>query len=469
MTVRVPFALYRGFDQPTCATMKITPIIAVLLATLALPVSGENLIQIYEQALGHDARLREAAANLRAIRETRPQSLARLLPSLSVTAEMNRNSVRSSFQSAPSSLGGNPLVFFAGGTNVDFWNSAASLNLIQPIYHREYWVQLNLADKQIAEAEARFAAEQQGLIKRTVEVYFEALYAGDSLEFLQAELTHLTEQRELAQARFEAGLNAITDVHEADAAWHRLRTLKIREENRLQDTLANIELITGQPPASLDRLREKLILQTPEPASPEQWVEFARLNNPDLLAATTRVEAQQQRIDQHYAGHLPTIDLVGRAGFTDNDRPYGISTEYQAIGMQLTVPVFEGGAVNARVRQARHEYEAAREHLDGVRRTVTHDVREACRAVLSAISQIEALEATRQSTESALEAAQTGLEVGIRTMVDVLNQQAQVYEARRDHARARYDYILARFRLKWASGVLTAGDLLSINQGLMPP
>lgn len=448
--------------------MKITPIIAVLLAVTAWPASGEDLLQIYEQALSHDARLREAAANLRAVRETRPQSLARLLPSLTVSAEMNRNSVRSSFQSASSGPGTNPLVFFAGGANVDFWSSAASLNLQQPIYHHEHWVQLNLADKQIAEAEARFVAEQQGLIKRTVEAYFEALYALDSLEFLDAELTHLTRQRDMAQARFEAGLNAITDVHETEAAYHRIRTQKIRGENRLQDTLANIELITGHSPVALHRLREKLMLKAPEPAQPEQWVEFAQQNNPDLLAATTRMEAQQQRIDQHYAGHLPSLDLVGRAGFTDNNRPYGISTEYQAIGMQLTVPVFEGGAVNARVRQARHEYEAAREHLDGVRRTVTHDVREAYRAVLSAISQIEALEATRQSTDSALAAAETGLDVGIRTMVDVLGAQAHVFEARRDHARARYDYILAQFRLKWASGVLTSGDLLSVNQGLPP-
>lgn len=450
--------------------MKTIAFIAAVLAVTALPVQGEDLLQIYEQALSHDARLREAAASLRAIREARPQSLARLLPSLTIKGEMNRNSVRSSFQQGgATATGANPLVFFAGGLNVDFWNSAASLNLRQPLYHHDYWVQLSLADQQIAEAEANFQSEQQNLIKRTVEAYLEALHATDSLAFFEAELSSLTHQRDMAQARFDAGLNAITDVREAEAAYHRTRTNRIRGENRLQDTLANIELMTGQPPAALSRLREQLLLTPPEPANPEAWLEQARQNNPGLLAATIHASARQQHINQQQAGHLPVLDLVGTAGFTDNDRPYGISTEYQAIGVQVTVPVLEGGAVNSRVRQARHEYDAAREHLDGIHRSVNRDVREAYRGVLSAISQIEALDATLQSTQSALEAAQTGLEVGIRTMQDVLTGQAQWYEARRDQARARYDYILARFRLKWACGVLTSADLLSLNQGFESP
>lgn len=442
-------------------------VIAALLTALALPVRGEDLLQTYERALSHDARLREAQATLKAIREAQPQSLARLLPTLSIKGEMNRNSVRSSFQSSPVGLGSNPLVFFAGGANVDYWSSAASLNLRQPIYHPEYWIQLNLANKQIAEAEANFAAEQQGLIKRTVEAYFEIMYAFDSVESFQHERDALSSNMEMARARYDAGLAAITDVHEAEAAYHQARTQLIRGENQLQDTLANLELITGQPPGTLYRLRDDLLLNPPQPERTEEWVEFAQKNNPGLLAAATHIEALRQHVDQNQTGHLPTLDLVGTAGFTDNNRPYGIATEFQSIGMQLTIPVFEGGGVNSRVRQALYEYEAGQERLDGIRQTVIRDVRVAYRGVLSAISQIESLRATLKSARSALEAAETGLEVGNRTMVDVLTEQAQAFKAQREYARARYDYILSQFRLKWASGVLTTGDVMSINQGLI--
>lgn len=446
--------------------MKLFPVIVTLLTVMAMPVKGEDLLQVYELAITNDARLRESSAKLKAIKEIKPQSLARLLPTLSIKGDMHRNSVRSSFQQAPMSIGANPLIFFAGGMNVDFWNSAASINLFQPIYHHEYWVQLSQADKQIAQAETNFAAEQQNLIKRTVESYFEALFSADSLEYFDAELVAISKQLEMAQAKYEAGLNAITDVHEAEAAYHQARTNKIRGENQLQNTLANLELITGKPPGKLSKLKETLLLNPPQPTRTEDWVEFAQQNNLSLLAATTHLDEVRQRIDQQFAGHLPTVDLVGTAGFTDNNRPYGIATEYQAIGMQVTIPVIEGGGVNSRVRQARYEYEAAQENLDGLRRSVTRDVKEAYRGVISAISQIESLEATLKSASSALEAAQTGLEVGNRTMVDVLSEQANLFRAKREYTRARYDYVVSQFKLKWASGVLTSADLLSVNQGL---
>ena len=448
--------------------MKRLIVIAALFVLLMEAAHAENLLQVYERAIDHDARLREAATSLKAIREVRPQAVARLLPSLSLKGEMYRNSVRSSFQGMPGGIGSNPLVFFAGGLNVDFWNSAASINLLQPVYHHDYWVQLAIADKQIAEAEAHFAAEQQSLIQRTAEAYFGILYGQDELASIEAELQALTRQLDMARARFDAGLNSITDVREAEAAFHQVRTRKIRAENQLQNMAANLELITGKAPGPLSKMGSKLLLNPPQPASMDDWISHARESNLALVAATSHRDALKERINQQFAGHYPRIDLIGSAGFTDNDRPYGISTEYQAIGMQMTVPVLEGGGVNARVRQARYEYEAAEEHLDGLRRSVTRDVGEAYRGVLSAISEIEALEATLKATDSALEAAQIGLEVGNRTMVDVLSEQAHSFQARRDHARARYDYVLSHFKLKWASGLLTAADLLSLNQGLEP-
>jgi outer membrane protein len=445
--------------------MKKTLLLAALWVAAA-NAPAQDLLQVYELAVERDARLREAAATRNALLEARPQSIARLLPTLSISGQLNRNSVLSKFQQVPSSFGTNPLVFFAGGRNVGFWNSAASINLTQPVYHHEFWVQLSQADSQIAEAEANFAAEQQNLIQRTAEAYFDVLFAADNLEFAVAEQRAIERQLEEAKARFEVGLTAVTDIHEAQAGYDQARANAIQAQNQLDDAGEALEVIIGEPAAHLAGLRETFPLDPPQPVAIDDWSNLAQQSNLAILAANNRVDAAKKSIDLQFAGHLPSVDVVGSAGFTDNNRPFGISTEYQAIGMQVNVPVFEGGGVNSRVRQARHAFEAAQENLDGLRRSVKRDVKDAYRGVISSISQVEALKAAVVSSASALEATETGLEVGTRTMVDVLAEQRNLYRSKRDYARTRYDYILNSLKLKQAAGTLKTEDLLLVNSWL---
>jgi outer membrane protein len=187
---------------------------------------------------------------------------------------------------------------------------------------------------------------------------------------------------------------------------------------------------------------------------------------PEHHRLPNRAEVAKQDIDLQFAGHLPTLDMRASAGFTDNNRPFGISTEYQQIGMEVNVPMFAGGGVNSRVRQARHDFEAAQESLDGRRRAVIREVKEAFRNVVSSISQVRALQAAVVSAESAREATQAGLDVGTRTMVDVLTEQRNLFRAKRDYAQARYNYIVNSLRLKQAASILKPEDLALINAWL---
>jgi outer membrane protein len=445
--------------------MKKSPLFGFLWL-IAAHAGAQDLLQTFVLATEYDSRLREAAAHRNALLEAKPQSIARLLPTLSITGELNRNSVLSKFGQNPSGLGQNPLIFFAGGTNVDFWNSAASITLTQPLYHHELWVQLRQADSQVAEAEARYALEQQNLIQRTAEAYFDILFAEDSLEFTRAEQRAIQQQLEEAKARFEVGLIPITDVHEAQAAHDQNRANIIQTENQLDHAQESLQVIIGDHSARLDKLKETFPATPPEPKAIDDWSTQAQQNNLNIIAVSNQLETAKKNIDLQFAGHLPSLDLVGSAGFTDNDRPYGISTEYQLIGMQVKVPVYEGGGVNSRVRQARYQYEAAQENLDGLRRSVKRDVKDAYRGVIASISQIEALQASRVSAASALEATEVGLEVGTRTMVDVLTEQRNLFRTKRDYARARYDYLLNSLKLKQAAGILKEEDLVVINSWL---
>ena len=432
---------------------------ATLLIFALGAAQAADLLQIYELAIEHDPHVREAEARRNAALESRPQGVARLLPTLSLSGQLYRNSVLSKFEAAQ-------LVFLAGGRNVGFWNSGASINLVQPIYHHDYWVQLSQADNRIAEAEANYAAEQQNLIFRTAESYFNVLLAQDTLEFARAEQSAIERQLEQAKARFEVGLAAITDTHEAQAGYDQARADAISAENRLDNAKEALREIVGEYPGDLQGLRAEVPLNPPRPDNLDAWSKLAQEENLSIIASQNRAEVAKQDIDLQFAGHLPTLDMRASAGFTDNNRPFGISTEYQQIGMEVNVPMFAGGGVNSRVRQARHDFEAAQESLDGRRRAVIREVKEAFRNVVSSISQVRALQAAVVSAESAREATQAGLDVGTRTMVDVLTEQRNLFRAKRDYAQARYNYIVNSLRLKQAASILKPEDLALINTWL---
>lgn len=430
--------------------------IILLFAMLIIANSNllwaDDLIAIYERAIQNDPIIKQFEAKQSAASESRPQGLARFFPTIAATGATSRNWLHNKKAGT-----------FRGPANQEYWDTTFSLNLTQPLFHWEHWVQLSQSDNQIAQAEAAYQAELQKLIVRTTEAYFNVLSAQDNLQFTISEKEAISKQLDQAKERFEVGIIPITDVYEAQAAFDQTIANELEAANNLDNQKEALREIIGESEALISPLGENLPLKKPEPDNLKKWDETAETNNLDIIAAFNQMEVKHKDIDIQRSGHLPKLDLVGSYGAEDNNSSFGLRGDTQSIGVQLNVPIFEGGSVNSKTRQASYEYQAAKENLTAVKRQVKRQVNNTYRSILTSISRIEALKATVASADSALEASTAGFEVGIRTMVDVLGEQRNLYRAKRDLSRARYDYLINTIKLKQTTSDLTQKDLESIN------
>lgn len=427
----------------------------IVMMTLSTVGRTEGLIDVYEGALTNDPKLAAARLKRDSIAELRPQSLSLLLPNLSASVAINR--VRQNVKSSP----------FPSNSGIEIYDdNRLQLNLQQPIYHHDYWVKLSQVDSRIAQAEAEYQAAQQDLIIRIAQRYFDILSAQDEQLFATAEKEAIARQLEQAKERFEVGLIAITDVHEARAGFDLARASEILALNEVDNSLEALHEIISRRPGKLRLLVGELPLVRPDPPNMEAWRMAALEGNLELIAARAGTEVTKQNISLQRSGHYLTLDIVGSIGLTDTDKRTGFRTDTRTLGLQLNLPIYEGGAVNSRIRQARYDFQAAQRKLDETLRSVERRVKDAYRGVLTRISQVEALHAAVVSSGSALEATEAGFEVGTRTMVDVLAEQRNLFRARRNYSRARYDYILNGLELKQAAGSLAREDLEEVNQVL---
>lgn len=450
---------------PLCASL------TVVLVLAASPAAALNLLEAYELALRSDPTLQEAAATRQAVMETKPQSLSKLLPTISVlgtVTDFNQNS---------------KTTFIPGQSGVvdSFWNVGINLNMEQPLYHHDYWVRLGQADSQVAEAQAEYVAAEQDLVTRTVRAYLVVLGGEDNLRFSTMEKEAIARQLEQARQRFEVGLIPITDVHEAQAAYDQAVADEIEAQKLLDDAREALREIVGQPVETIAPLSEDLPLLAPEPASIDDWSSKALENNPAVIAADYAVAVARQEIDAQHAGHYPTLDLVSQFSALDSSRDrtqmvdgvpvtskLGPRSETATVGLELNIPIFQGGYVSSKTREAGYRLEAAQQGLDKQRRGTVRAAKDAYRGVLSSIQRVRALKSAVVSSQSALEAAEAGMEVGTRTMVDVLAEQRNLYGAMRDYAKARYDYVNNGFLLRQAIGALSREDVETANGWLKP-
>ncbi len=426
-----------------------------LITSLWLPLAhGENLMQVYEMAVQNDAQIKAARASRDSVFESRPQAIAQLLPSLSMSG-------------STSSVDVDTVHSINNGKGSSAYNkSSVSIDLSMPIYRRELWVQLDQADDQIAQAEATYAAAEQDLIIRTAQAYFDILLAQDNLKFAKAETAAIGRQLEQAKQRFDVGLIAITAVHEAQAAYDQSRADLIQAENTLDNAWEVLYEITNHKITALASLSENLALSKPIPDSVEQWGSKALEQNLSIKAAEKATALARSNVKIQQSGHLPSLDLVGSSSRDRTSLSSGSDTNTSTIGLQLTVPLYAGGGVNSRTRQARFDLEASQETLDKERRSVTRQVRDAYRGVLASISSVRALQASTVSARSALEATEAGYEVGTRTIVDVLSSQRDLYRSLKNYANVRYNYIMNGLKLKQAAGIVSAEDLKQIQSWL---
>lgn len=434
--------------------------LSALTGFLALPAlsHAQNLSDIYAQALENNPGLREVHARKAAAEEAKNQSIARLLPNISAVGSSSKDYLNNEKAGT-----------FRGGGQQDFYSNTFNLNLTQPVFHWEHWIQLSQSDNQIAQAEANFQAELQGLMVKTSEAYFNILAAQDDWLLTMAEKDAIGRELEQTTKRFEVGLIAVTDVHEAQAAYDQANANEIEAANRLDNQKEALREIIGESNAELDGLAEDIPLLKPDPSDIETWSLSAEANNFAIIAAFNEAEAARKTIDLQRSGHIPKLDLVASLGLSDVSSSFGLRGDTQSIGLQLNIPIYEGGAVNSRTRQAVHEYEAAKQKLLAAQRNAIRQVKDAYRGVIANISRVGALKSSVVSAESAVNATRAGFDVGTRTIIDVLNEQKSLFKAKRDYARSRYDYLVNSVKLKQASSNLSELDINRINEVLIRP
>lgn len=435
----------------------LTPLAAVLGLLCAANAQAENLIDIYRAALQNDPTYLAAEANNRATAEGVAQARARLLPSITGSTGLTINDSLSK------------------GDTQDL-----GVRLSQSVYNHSNWVALSQAQKRTEASALKTQGDLQALAVRVAEAYFNVLAAQDGIELSQAEQKAIGQQLEQTKQRFNVGLIAITDVHEAQARFDQSQASSLQAQNALDNANEALRVITGAYYQTLSRLKADLPLASPEPANPDDWVKAATETNLSLLSQKLTTEVARQDIHAAQSGHLPTASLsafknlggsqrVGTINLPpDGSTPRvsaGNDYEYQ-IGLSVSIPIFSGGATKSQTNQAEHRFAAATQDLEAVYRRVIRDTRSAYLGVNANLATVKALQQAEISAQSALEATQAGFEVGTRTIVDVLQATSNLYSAKRNLWRARYDYVLNILRLKSAAGTLTEDDVARVNSWL---
>ncbi len=429
----------------------------LLLALLGgwQPLAARDLAAIYGLALENDAELLIAESSYLAAVQALPIARSARLPQVYFNAN---GSLRESDSSET-------------GSN-DNQTIGYSFNLSQSLYDNDTSANVDAAEA-VAKAElAGLHAARQALVLRVTQTYFGVLAAQDNVDFAYAERTAIARQLEQAQKRFEVGLIAITDVHEAQARFDSAEAQAILAENLLENAYQSLAVITGDTSIrNLARLGEKLDLALPDPASAERWVEKALEFNRELLAARNNLDAARFERRKHSRSRYPTVDLV--ASYADNDVDddlFGDSRQDDlTLGITLQMPLYTGGRIDAEQAQSESSVVAAKNNLLLQNRLASQQSRTAYLDVVSGISQVNALRQALESSNIALEATQAGFEVGTRTSVDVLVSLRETYLAQRDYASSRYDYLLNKLKLRQAAGTLKDEDLFEVNRWLLKP
>jgi outer membrane protein len=424
----------------------------LVAAAFAQGAAGADFLDTYRLAKQNDAQFAASRASLEAGIEKLPQGRALLLPVINGTANTTWND------------GENKTIGFDSRFNSNGWG----VTLTQPLFRWQNLVQYQQSQFQVLQAEAQFSQATQDLIVRVAQAYFEVLAARDNIEFIVANKAAIAEQLAQAKRNFEVGTATITDTNEAQARYDLAVAQEISGQNALLVAERNLQQIIGQPPTGLTPLRTKLVIQMPRPASQDEWAKGARANNFTVRANEAVMEIADREVGRQRAGHLPTLDVVaGAQENTNASLAIGGSTRstinQNTIGLQLNVPIYAGGSVLSRTREAVALKEKARQDLEASRRAAEFNAQQAYLNVTNGLAQVKALEQALVSSETALQSNRVGYEVGVRINIDVLNAQQQVFQTKRDLARSRYDTIINGLKLKAAAGALSEADVEEVN------
>jgi outer membrane protein len=436
---------------PATALRRLT-LAAVLTFGGAASAQAQSLLELFEAARGHDSALQSARAQYDAALARGEQARAGLRPQAGLAAGANwANSSNSATDGSRTSNTQN-----------------VALSASQPLYRPVN--RFNSAQGQLAAdvAQAQLTSAEQDLVVRTAQAYFDVAAAQDTLTFVQAQKAAVAEQLASAKRNFEVGTSTVTDSREAQARFDLVVAQEIAASNDLRVKKLALDLLVGRNGAEPRPLSAPVSLPGLQPADPEEWVQKALREHPVVKQTDKAFEIAEIEAQKAQAGHRPTLDLVGqyqvaRGPNASFPAAGNVRANTASVGLQFNLPLYAGGAIENRVKEALALVEKSRADRETALRSISQATRSAYFGVLSGLGQVKALEAAEASSQSALDANKLGYQVGVRINIDVLNAQSQLFQTKRDLALARYNVLVGTLRLKQASGVLTAEDLQPIN------
>lgn len=418
---------------------------------------AETLLEVYTHARAADPTVAASRQVLAATQERIPQGRAGLLPLVAGTANLNWNDLTNRAPNRP----------FDDAT---YQSRGFGVSLSQPLYRPANWVIYQQAELQVMQAEANFQQAQQDLVLRVSQAYFDLLAAQDALQFTLAKKAAIAEQLAAAKRNFEVGTATITDTNEAQSRFDLTIAEEIAARNDIEVRRRVLAQITGRVYQALTPLPATVNLPEPVPNDMNQWVARALDQAFPIRAQEAALEFASKEIERNRAGHRPTLDLVAQSNRAVSVSPVNAGrtdTTINQIGLQLAIPIYQGGLIDSRVREAIALRERVRFDLEAAKRQAEFSTRQSFLNYTNGVAQVRALEQALRSSEVSLASNKLGYEVGVRINIDVLNSEQQLFQTRRDLSRARYDTLLNGLRLRAAAGALTETDVARVNDVLL--
>ena len=445
-------------------------LIALAMLGINLPAGATDLVETYHAAQGQDSVFAAARGAQRAGQEKLTQGRSTLLPSVNITASSTYNNNEVQYNQS-----GLPPTILQGTSR--FINNGAAITLVLPLYRQNNWQVYSESELQVVQTDAQFKNAEQDLILRVAQAYFDVLSAQDGVNLTATQKTAIGEQLAQAKRNFEVGSATVTDTLEAQARSDLVEAQAIAAQSNLEIKERGLQQLTNAMPKDIQAIGPSFKLETPQPADAEKWVEQAQQGNLQLAVAQAGAELADKEVMRNRGGYYPTLDLVGSYGknkispvgdgaFLNGNNALDTDQTTSYVGVQLNIPLFQGGSTQSKWREAEASRDRANAELESAHRNVDLQTRQAYTGVVNGMSQVMALEQALKSSEKLLEASKLGQEVGVRTNLDVLNAQQQLFSTRRDLYQAKYNYLISRLKLKAATGSLAEDDLVAVNQAL---
>ena len=432
--------------------------VAAAAACVSAPAWSLDLAEAYRLALEQDSTIRAARAAADAGRERLPQARAQFFPTISASASRSRNDLDTT---APNLLGN------LTTTNDKYTSSSEALTLRQPIFRKQLGAQYRQAKALVEDTEALLERDEQNLVVRVTQAYFETLQAQEQLTLVGLQKTAFSTQVDAARKGFAAGSGTRTDIDEAQSRLDLTLAQELEAQQNVDLARRQLQVLVNQPvlqpvaPIEAGRLP----LVSVAPASVEEWTAMAEAASPELRSARAQVDAARAEVEKAQAGHYPTLDAIAQLSRSDSENVTRINSQYRQkqIGLQLAVPLYQGGYVNSQVREALALLERAQNRVEETRRDLGVRVHREFRGVTEGVLKIKALEQAVRSTEQLAVSSRRSFEAGSRTRLDILNAEQQLGLARRDLAQSRFTYLVSRVRLKALAGNARAASIDEVN------